>query len=216
MVDENKKKERERLKRRLKAQRNMLKTMTVAVGLSGAVAGHAETNNFKDPEPQAIEITQESQTDLFDTQNTISYEDAVAMAGGGAEQDYMTADEYAAAHGLVYSSRLSRGLDHYGDGRTFDGYAGAYVNPYAEMSNEQVIFLPNNMLYNRDRIRSTSMAYAQASQEGRTDMYFPNKYARQFERGVRVNPEVGRKVRKAVRVAENVLDIINTVGGHRR
>lgn len=228
MVEENKKETKEALKRQAKAKRGLLKAVTLAVGLNGAVAGHAEAKTYDDPEPQGVEVTYEPQSNIRSSEQTITMEQAEAIARASAneraddasyrtQQDVMTPDEYADAHGLIYDARLSRGLDRYGDGRSFFGYAGAYINPYAEMSNEQVVFLPNDMFYNKNAIRNTSLGYAQASQEGRTDMYFPNKYQRHYEGVGRRYPEAGRKVRKAVRVIEDVIDIVNVIGaGNRR
>lgn len=235
MVEENKKVTKEELKRQAKVRRGLLKAVALTVGLNGAVAGHAEAKTVSEPEPQGIEVTYEPQSNVRSSEKTVTLEQAAAIARASSkgeanvsenrapddvsyrtQQEYMTADEYAEAHGLVYSARLSRGLDRYGDGKSFFGYAGAYINPYSEGHSDQVIFLPNDLFYNRNLIRSTSLGYAQAQQSEKTDMYFPNKYVRYNDRDVRGTTKTERNIRKAVRIADDVLRIIDVVGGHRR
>ena len=56
--------------------------------------------------------------------------------------EYTNADEYARASNLELDLGLTKGLNHVGDGVSFDGYAGAYRD--IDDPN-RVVILPNNM-----------------------------------------------------------------------
>ncbi|MBR5599380.1 MAG: hypothetical protein IKW39_04990 [Alphaproteobacteria bacterium] len=216
MSEEEKKELKENIKKQIKKSKSALKAAVLTVGLSGVVAGPtatAATKTNEDAFPQGVEATYEPQANVNDVEGTILFEDAMSMAGEG-EQYYQTPEDYVRENGLIYDARLSRGLSRHGDGKNFAGYYGAFINPYAELSNEQVVFLPNDML--RNKIRHTSVDYALASQAQKTDMYFP-KHNDRFgpAHGPVHQSETGRKVRKAARVVNEILYTIDRIGHSR-
>ncbi len=71
--------------------------------------------------------------------------------------NYSDPFEYATNMGLRYDARLSNGIDRFGDGVTFDGYAGAFV----DMNNpNNIVYLPNNMQDDYGKITSLGREHA--------------------------------------------------------
>ena len=82
--------------------------------------------------------------------------------------------EYARANGLIYDARLSEGLNRYGNGGDFDGYAGVFR---CADDPSRAVVLPNNMVDDSNYIRESDTSYFRYIQsEGREEYWHSTHY----------------------------------------
>ena len=95
-----------------------------------------------------ISLEQLMQLNGRETNNTRAYNMSSRVVRNPWE--YANANEYARASNLELDLDLTKGLNHVGDGVSFDGYAGAY----RDINNpNRVVILPNNMRDDFNAIR---------------------------------------------------------------
>lgn len=167
---------KENVKKVIEARRRVLKAMALSIGLSGGVA-HAGESQREDFPTDAVEATYQPRED--DTENMADFMEVMETSQKKKEiWDYPNADAYADAVGLVYSAKLSNGVNGIGDGENFDGYAGAYINPQKKGTYEEVVFLPNNLQEDYDQVWKCSMAFAKDRQKQGYDMYYHGDHSK--------------------------------------
>ena len=216
----------EDIKKVIEARRRVLKAMALSIGLSGGVA-HAGESQREDFPTDAVEASY--QPEVRDAESSISFEEAMEMSNPQRRKeiwDYPNADAYANAVGLVYSAKLSNGLNRIGNGEDFDGYAGAYINPQKRGTDKEVVFLPNNLQEDYDQVWECSMAFAKDRQKQNYDMYYHGDHSRhghcpdrkidtRYNRGVPVQ-RPNSKARKVQRAVGGVIRIIGAVSDNGR
>lgn len=146
---------------------NDMKTAAIAALTLGATS-------FGAPEASAAvsDAEMEAKTEFVTDVTTSNIaDDAIAFEQSEHPSYYPTADAYARANGLVRDSRLSRGLTP--PNREWSGYAGAYINYNVPPdSYDRVVFLPNDMQSDYNRIRSCRVVDANVWKNEHREAYF--------------------------------------------
>lgn len=128
----------------------------------------------------------------------------------------MSTADYIVKHGLIYDARLSIGLDTFGNGLDFDGYLGAYRNPHARNSGEEIVILPRNMAEDSDAIIKCRRVDAEHDRRWNSGAYDTDGVAKRtsyskFGSGVLVtNNEV---VNKVVNIFHTGVAVLNSISG---
>ncbi len=157
---------------------NDMKTAAVAALTLGATS-------FGAPEASAAvsDAEMEAKTEFVTDVTTSNIaDDAIAFEQSEHPSYYPTADAYARANGLVRDARLSRGLTP--PNREWSGYAGAYINyNVPSNSSDRVVFLPNDMQSDYNRIRSCRVVDAQIWQRDGSQTYFMPQHEYNYGHG---------------------------------
>ena len=219
MSDEEKNKTKDELKKQTKTVSRFLKALALGVGLSGA-AGEVKGEVREDFSPEPVESTYEPQSNIGRRTRSISYDEAVAIASNSSNRsarlnpwDYSSPDEYAYALGYRRDYRLSQGLNHIGDRNGFSGYAGAYVNDAKRGQHDEVLFLPNDLERDYNKMYSSSMKNAVGQQRGGKNAYDHKSHSvngRCPDAGIETYVKRGSKTDKTLRKVDGV---VRTVDG---
>ena len=214
-------------KKAILARKRLIKALALSVGLSGSGVANAGEVKGEDAfeakveasySPESNEV--ESSVDFMEAREALEAEQAYK---GDEPWNYASADHYAAAHGLYKSVRLSNGLNRFGNGIDFQGYAGAYINKNARGTSNEVVFLPNNLQEDYGAIRTCRKVDAINWQRGSREMYNHNSHSingycpdAKIDVNRRIKgARISKKAKRVIRTVDGVLRTIDMISNRR-